>query len=72
MRRIAAEAQVSLAGIYHYVAGKDELLYWTRLHTFDSLSRGPRAASKGSSTRGNASPQRCATTWVTSAPTWPS
>lgn len=40
MRRIAAEAEVSLAGIYHYVASKDELLYWIQLHTFDSLSRG--------------------------------
>ena len=40
MRRIAAESGVSLAGIYHYVASKDELLYWIQLHTFDSLSRG--------------------------------
>jgi len=40
MRRIAAEAEVSLAGIYHYVASKDELLYWIQLHTFDSLCRG--------------------------------
>ena len=40
MRRIAAEAQVSLAGIYHYVASKDELLLQIQLHTFDSLSRG--------------------------------
>jgi AcrR family transcriptional regulator len=37
MRRIAAEAQVSLAGIYHYVSGKEELLYWIQYHTFDSL-----------------------------------
>lgn len=37
MRRIAAEAEVSLAGIYHYVAGKEELLYWIQCHTFDSL-----------------------------------
>ena len=40
MRRIAAEAEVSLAGIYHYVAGKEELLYWIQYHTFDSLLRG--------------------------------
>lgn len=40
MRRIAAEAGVSLAGIYHYVAGKDELLYGIQLHTFDSLLLG--------------------------------
>jgi AcrR family transcriptional regulator len=40
MRRIAAEAEVSLAGIYHYVSGKEELLYWIQYHTFDSLLRG--------------------------------
>lgn len=40
MRRIAAEAKVSLAGIYHYVASKEELLYWIQRHTFDSLSQG--------------------------------
>jgi len=39
VRRIAAEAHVSLAGIYHYVASKEELLYWIQLHTFDSLLR---------------------------------
>ncbi len=37
MRRIAAEAELSLAGIYHYVAGKEELLYWIQYDTFDSL-----------------------------------
>jgi AcrR family transcriptional regulator len=37
MRRIAAETEVSLAGIYHYVASKEELLYWIQIHTFDSL-----------------------------------
>jgi AcrR family transcriptional regulator len=47
MRRIAAEAEVSLAGIYHYVAGKDELLYWIQLHTFDSLSRGLDSCLEG-------------------------
>jgi AcrR family transcriptional regulator len=40
MRRIAAETELSLAGIYHYVAGKEELLYWIQYHTFDSLLRG--------------------------------
>jgi AcrR family transcriptional regulator len=39
MRRIAAEARVSPAGIYHYVSGKEELLYWIQFHTFDSLHR---------------------------------
>ena len=37
MRRIAAETEFSLAGIYHYVAGKEELLYWIQYRTFDSL-----------------------------------
>jgi AcrR family transcriptional regulator len=37
MRRIAAEAELSLAGVYHYVASKEELLYWIQHHTFDSL-----------------------------------
>ncbi len=40
MRRISAEAEVSLAGIYHYVASKEELLYWIQFHTFDSLLLG--------------------------------
>jgi AcrR family transcriptional regulator len=40
MRRIAAETEVSLAGIYHYVTGKEELLYWIQYHTFDSLLQG--------------------------------
>ena len=47
MRRIAAEARVSLAGIYHYVAGKEELLYWIQFHTFDSLHRGLESNLEG-------------------------
>ena len=47
MRRVAAEAEVSLAGIYHYVAGKDELLYWIQYHTFDSLLEGLVASIDG-------------------------
>jgi AcrR family transcriptional regulator len=47
MRRIAAEAQVSLAGIYHYVASKAELLYWIQFHTFDSLYQGLEASLEG-------------------------
>jgi AcrR family transcriptional regulator len=39
MRRIAAETEFSLAGIYHYVASKEELLYWIQYRTFDSLLR---------------------------------
>jgi len=40
MRRIAAESELSLSGIYHYVTGKDELLYLIQYHTFDSLVTG--------------------------------
>ena len=40
MRLIAAETEFSLAGIYHYVASKEELLYWIQFHTFDSLLQG--------------------------------
>jgi AcrR family transcriptional regulator len=47
MRRIAAEAGVSLAGIYHYVAGKEELLYWIQFHTFDSLLEGLAKSLEG-------------------------
>jgi AcrR family transcriptional regulator len=47
MRRIAAEAQLSLAGIYHYVAGKEELLFWIQFHTFDSLLRGLESSLEG-------------------------
>jgi AcrR family transcriptional regulator len=47
MRRIAAEADVSLAGIYHYVASKEELLYSIQFHTFDSLLRGLHASLEG-------------------------
>ena len=47
MRRIAAEAQASLAGIYHYVASKEELLFSIQLHTFDSLLRDLRSSLEG-------------------------
>jgi TetR/AcrR family transcriptional regulator, cholesterol catabolism regulator len=47
MRRIAGEAGVSLAGIYHYVASKEELLYSIQLHTFDSLLRDLRGSLEG-------------------------
>jgi AcrR family transcriptional regulator len=47
MRRIAAEAQASLAGIYHYTASKEELLYTIQLYTFDSLLRGLRSSLEG-------------------------
>ena len=47
MRRIAVEAEVSLAGIYHYVASKEELLYWIQFHTFDSLLQGLESSLEG-------------------------
>jgi len=47
MRRIAAEAGVSLAGIYHYVASKEEILHSIQLHTFDSLLRGLKSSLEG-------------------------
>jgi AcrR family transcriptional regulator len=47
MRRVAAEAQISLAGIYHYVSGKEELLYWIQFHTFDSLYKGLKRSLEG-------------------------
>ena len=47
MRRLAAAADVSLAGIYHYVASKDELLYWIQYHTFDSLLQGLESSLRG-------------------------
>jgi AcrR family transcriptional regulator len=47
MRRIAAASDLSLAGIYHYVAGKEELLYWIQFHTFDSLLQGLHSCVEG-------------------------
>ncbi|MCJ7628028.1 MAG: TetR/AcrR family transcriptional regulator [Longimicrobiales bacterium] len=47
MRRIAAEAEFSLAGIYHYVASKEELLYRIQYHTFDSMLRGLNLSLEG-------------------------
>jgi AcrR family transcriptional regulator len=47
MRRIAAETEVSLAGIYHYVASKEELLYWIQYHTFDSLLQDLNSSLEG-------------------------
>lgn len=47
MRQLAAAAEISLAGIYHYVASKDELLYWIQYHTFDSLLQGLESSLRG-------------------------
>jgi AcrR family transcriptional regulator len=46
MRRIAT-AQASLAGIYHYVASKEELLTSIQLDTFDSLLLGLQNSLEG-------------------------
>ena len=47
MRRLARKANLSLSGVYHYVAGKEELLYWIQRNTFDSLLRGLRSSLEG-------------------------
>jgi AcrR family transcriptional regulator len=47
MRRIASETDFSLAGIYHYVASKDELLYWIQFRTFDSLLQDLNSSLEG-------------------------
>ncbi len=47
MRRIAAQSGMSLSGIYHYVAGKEELLYWIQFQTFDSLVQRLQASLHG-------------------------
>ncbi len=37
MRMVAREADMSLAGLYHYFASKEELLFLIQFHTFDSI-----------------------------------
>ena len=37
IRAVAAAAEVSLAGLYHYVKSKEELLYLIQLHSFRSI-----------------------------------
>jgi len=37
IRAVAADAEVSLAGLYHYVKSKEELLYLIQLHSFRSI-----------------------------------
>jgi AcrR family transcriptional regulator len=39
IRQVAGAAGLSLAGLYHYVASKDELLFLIQFHTFDSIVR---------------------------------
>ena len=70
MRRLASEAELSLAGVYHYVASKEELLYWIQFHTFDSLLQGLRSSLAGRRRSARASRTRpCAITCGTSAST---
>lgn len=38
IRSVAREANMSLAGLYHYFASKEELLYLIQFHTFDVIS----------------------------------
>jgi AcrR family transcriptional regulator len=47
MRLIAAEAKVSLAGVYHYISSKEELLSSIQLHTFDALLQSLQAGLAG-------------------------
>ena len=37
IRAVADRAAISVAGLYHYVQSKDELLYFIQFHVFDSL-----------------------------------
>ncbi len=37
MRQVAREAGMSLAGVYHYFASKEELLFLLQFHAFDSI-----------------------------------
>ena len=37
IRKVAREADMSLAGLYYYFKKKEELLYLIQYHTFDSI-----------------------------------
>ncbi len=37
IRKVAREADMSLSGLYHYFASKEELLFLIQYHTFDSI-----------------------------------
>jgi AcrR family transcriptional regulator len=37
IRAVAERAEISVAGLYHYVRSKDELLYFIQFNVFDSL-----------------------------------
>ncbi len=37
IRQVAREAEMSLAGLYHYFSSKEELLFQIQFHTFDAI-----------------------------------
>lgn len=37
IRQVAGEAGISLAGLYHYVSSKEELLFKIQFHTFEAI-----------------------------------
>ena len=37
IRQVAAEAGMSLAGLYHYISSKEELLFRIQFHTFEAI-----------------------------------
>jgi len=39
IRKVAREADMSLAGLYHYFSSKEELLFLIQFHTFDTILR---------------------------------
>ena len=69
IRQVAGEAGLSLAGLYHYVASKDELLFLIQFHTFDSIVRELGAKARaGSRPAGAAAASWSPTTSTTSSP----
>lgn len=50
MRDLARATAMSLAGIYYYVEGKDDLLYQIQRACFEAVTRGARAATQGRET----------------------
>ncbi len=53
MRDLARETGMSLAGMYHYVSGKDELLYLIQEQCFAAVLQGAGAAVAGASSPRN-------------------
>jgi len=40
LRQVSLEADMSLAGLYHYFSSKEELLFRIQYHTFDAILQG--------------------------------